>query len=304
MPALQRVGEAHHLAGVVTAPDARVGRSKQLVPPPVKQAALARGIGPIFQPPTLRGAVNRNPLLECAPEALVVVAYGRLLPGGLLDAPPRGAINLHFSLLPRHRGASPVQYTLWKGDAVAGVSTMLMDRGLDTGPLLLQRSEPVRAQDTVRELGDRLARLGADLLLETLAGLEAGTLSGRPQPEEGVSWTAPLTKDLGLLRFTWTAMEIERRLRAFGEWPHLVCGGVKGTLRLVAAEALGESAPPDMLPGVVWRRAGEALDLVCGAGSVLRVNTLQPAGGRAMPAVAALSGRHVVLGQPLVELAR
>lgn len=302
LPALRRVAGVHRLVGVVTAPDAPVKRSRVPVPPPVKSAALEMGWGPILQPPTLRGPETRAALARCGAEVLVVVAYGRILPGRVLDAAPRGAVNLHFSLLPRHRGAAPVQYTLWKGDREAGVSTMLMDRGLDTGPVLMQRAEPVRPADTVRELGARLADIGADLLFETLAGLEAGTLVPRLQSAEGVSWAEALRREHGLVRFSWTALEIERRLRGFGDWPPLVCAGAKASLRLVEAEALPDPGPKEAAPGLVWRRAGEAVDLVCAGGSVLRMVRVQPAGGREISAAAALSGRHLALGETLGEV--
>ncbi len=293
------VRSRHVVRGIVTTPDAPAGRSRQPVPSPVKVAAEALGLAPVLQPPTLRGAAQRDPILALEADAFAVVAYGRLLPGRMLDAPRHGALNVHFSLLPRHRGASPVQHTILCGDAEAGVSTMRMDRGLDTGPVLLQRAEPPGARDTTLTLGARLAELGAALLLATLDGLEAGELAPRAQDHARATFAPPLSKAAGLVDWTESAAALDRRVRAFDPWPPVLCSGPRGALRLVEVEPLAERAPATARPGQVLRRTGEAVDVAAGAGSVLRVMTVQPAGGKPMSAAAALAGRHLALGMLL-----
>lgn len=290
---------AHTIAGVVTAPDAPVGRSKTPQPPAVKAWAEAHGVGPILQPSTLKGTDGRRPILDLAPEALVVVAYGRILPGRLLDAPRYGAINLHFSLLPKHRGASPVQHTILGGDPEAGVSTMLMDRGLDTGPILLQRAVPIGLEETTAELGLRLAEIGGELLIETLDRLAAIDLTPTPQDETAASWAPVLRKEDGFIDWRAAPAALARRVRAFTPWPPVVCNGPKGTLRLIRVQPLAEPAPSGSEPGAPLRQTGEAVDLVAGGG-ILRVLEIQPAGGKPMTAAAALRGQYLALGQPLL----
>jgi len=296
VPSLEALAaSSHRVVAIVTAPDAPSRRSRTPQPPPVKRAAGRLGLGPVLQPATLRGDAAREPLLAFAPDALAVVAYGRILPGRLLDAPPFGGVNLHFSLLPRHRGASPVQHTLWAGDALAGVTTMRMERGLDAGPTYLRKSLPVEPEDDAGSLGARLARIGAPLLVETLDRLAAGTLAPEPQDPAGVSWAPPLTRAMGEVDWSGDAAEIARRVRAFVPWPPVMAVGAKGALRLLRAAALEETAPPGAAPGTVLRRVGDAIDVACGGGT-LRLVELLPEGGRPMTAAAALAGRHVELG--------
>jgi methionyl-tRNA formyltransferase len=296
VPSLEAVAaSSHRVVAAVTAPDAPSRRSRTPQPPPVKVAAERLGLGPVLQPATLRGDATREALLAFAPDALVVVAYGRLLPGRLLDAPPFGGVNLHFSLLPRHRGASPVQHTLWAGDVGAGVTTMRIERGLDTGPVYLRAAVPIDPDDDAATLGARLARIGAPLLVETLDQLAGGALVPEPQDSAGASWAPPLTPAMGVVDFHGDAAEIARRVRAFVPWPPVVTRGARGALRLLRATALEETSPPGTEPGTVLRRVGDAIDVACGAG-LLRIAELQPEGGRPMTAVAALAGRHLELG--------
>ncbi len=296
VPSLEALAaSAHRVVATVTAPDAPSRRSRTPLPPPAKEAALRLELGPVLQPATLRGEGAREGLLAFAPDALVVVAYGRILPGRLLDAPPFGGVNLHFSLLPRHRGASPVQHTLWAGDRTAGVTTMRMERGLDTGPVYLRATETVETCDDARSLGARLARVGATLLVETLDRLAAGALVAEPQDPSGASWAPPLTRELGVVDWCGDAAEIARRVRAFVPWPPVVTRGTRGTLRLLRVEALGETSPPGTAPGTVMRRVGDAVDVACGTG-MLRIAELLPEGGRPMTAAAALAGRHIECG--------
>ncbi len=296
VPSLEALAAStHRVVAVVAAPDAPTRRSGAPRPPPVRAAAIELGLGPVLQPETLRGDAVRAALLGFAPDVLVVVAYGRILPGRLLDAPRFGGVNLHFSLLPRHRGASPVQHTLWAGDPEAGVSTMRMERGLDTGPVYLRAAVPVGPDEDSATLGARLARLGAPLLVRTLDGLAAQTLAGELQDASAATWAPPLTREMGRVDWGGDAAELARRVRAFVPWPPVVTRGARGTLRLLRAVALEETAPPADAPGTLLRRVGEAVDVACGRGQ-LRVAEVLPENGRPMSASAALAGRHFELG--------
>lgn len=299
LPSLEAlVASRHRLLAVVTAPDAPFGRSRTPRPPPVKRRALEMGGLAVLQPPTLKGEAARKEILAHGPEALVVVAYGKILPGRLLDAPQHGGVNLHFSLLPRHRGASPVQHTIWAGDALAGVATMRMERGLDTGPLYLSASTGVGDEEDAAALGARLARLGAPLLVETLDHLETGTITPQPQEERLATLAPPLTREMGRVDWNGSAHEISRRVRAFVPWPPVVARGTRGALRLIRVTALEQTASPGVEAGTVLRRSDEAIDVACGEG-VLRVFELQPEGGRPMRGAAALAGRYLEVGRRL-----
>jgi methionyl-tRNA formyltransferase len=300
VPALEALAESsHEVATVVSAPDRPVGRSRKPRPTPVKSAALELGIQRILQPETLRGAGPRGEILACEPDVLAVVAFGKILPGRLLDAPAHGAVNLHFSLLPRHRGASPVQHTLLMGDEMAGVSTMQMDRGLDTGPILLQEEVEILEGERSPELGERLARVGAALLVETLDGLEAGRVEPRAQDESLATLAPLLTKEEGHVDWRHPALDIERKTRAFAGWPAVVCEGPKGRLRLLRARALHDRTHSGEPAGRVLSREGDAVLVACGESSVLALDEVQPAGSRAMAAAAALAGAYLAVGQEL-----
>ncbi len=296
----------HEVVGVVTAPDRARGRSGTPRPCEVALAARELGLAPILQPDTLRGRAVREPILALRPDVLAVVAFGRILPGRLLDAPPHGAVNVHFSLLPRHRGASPVQHAILVGDAVTGVTTMRMDRGLDTGPVLLSETAPIGPRETACELGARLAVRGAALLVDTLDGLDRGELEAHAQDEERATLAPLLRKEDGYLDWEHDASAIDARIRAFSRWPPVVCHGPRGTLRLLEADPV-DRAPGDgrgdtsrpAKPGAVLGAHGVAFDVACGNGTVLRVGSVQPAGRRAMPGAGALSGGYVVTGTRL-----
>jgi methionyl-tRNA formyltransferase len=267
----------------------------------VKIAALRLDLGPVLQPKTLKGAEGRAPILAFMPDAIVVVAYGRILPGRLIDAPRFGVVNLHFSLLPRHRGASPVQYTLLCGDELAGVTTILIQRELDAGPVLMQRATEIQPRETASALGLRLARDGAQVLLETLDLLEQGGITPQLQDEALATWAPVLTKEDGHVRWDLPATELERRVRAFDPWPPVVCRGPRGPLRLLRVEVASAPAPAGTPPGFVLERAGDAVEVAAGAGTRLRVREVQPANGRPITAAAALAGRHFAIGDRLLD---
>ena len=212
------VNSRHSVVGVLTQPDRPSGRGRKLTASPVKEAALKHGL-PVAQPLTLKDAAARAQLAAWNPDVLVVVAYGLILPREVLALPRLGCVNIHASLLPRWRGAAPIQRAIQAGDSHTGVTIMLMDAGLDTGPMLLQRQVAIGAQDTSGTLHDQLAELGAPALLEALEGLANGSLQGKPQPAEGVTYAAKIDKGEALIDWTEDAPAIERKVRAFNPWP-------------------------------------------------------------------------------------
>jgi methionyl-tRNA formyltransferase len=211
---------SHEIAWVVTQPDRPVGRNRQLTAPAVKVAALAAGLT-VVQPEKIRNNAEFRAQIEAiAPDAIVVVAYGRLIPPWMLALPRLGCINLHASLLPKYRGAAPIQWAVAMGDAYTGNTTMLLEEGLDTGPILLQRTLPIATEQTAADLFDVLAEAGAPLVVETLTGLANGTIHSQPQNPAGVSFAPILDREDGRMDFTLrTATELKNRWRGFQPWP-------------------------------------------------------------------------------------
>jgi methionyl-tRNA formyltransferase len=215
---LEALLERHRIVGVLTQPDRPRGRGRRIEPGPVKRVALARGL-PVAQPETLASAEGRAPLEAWRPEALVVVAYGLILPREVLALPPLGCLNIHASLLPRWRGAAPIERAIQVGDTETGVTIMQMDSGLDTGPVLLKRRLAISSSHTAGTLRDELSRLGAAALLEALEGLTQGTLKPTPQSAEGVTYAAKIAKSEARIDWRRDALDIERQIRAFNPWP-------------------------------------------------------------------------------------
>jgi len=267
------------VVAVYTQPDRPAGRGRKLTPSPVKQAALAAGIA-VEQPESLKSDEARATLAAYAPDLMVVVAYGLILPRKVLAIPRLGCWNVHASLLPRWRGAAPIQRAILAGDSESGVDLMQMEAGLDTGPVLLERRTPITGEDTGGSLHDRLSMLGADVLAEGLARVMAGeSLIARAQPDDGVTYAHKLDKAEARLDFTRPAIELERQVRAFDPWP-VAEGDVAGeTLRIWAARAIEGSGAP----GSVLGMSREGIDIACGEG-VLRVTALQRAGGKRITA--------------------
>jgi methionyl-tRNA formyltransferase len=267
------------VVAVYTQPDRPAGRGRKLTPSPVKQAALAAGIA-VEQPESLKSDEARAALAAYAPDLMVVVAYGLILPRKVLAIPRLGCWNVHASLLPRWRGAAPIQRAILAGDSESGVDLMQMEAGLDTGPMLLERRTPITGEDTGGSLHDRLSMLGADVLAEGLARVMAGeTLTARAQPDEGVTYAHKLDKAEARLDFTRPAIELERQVRAFDPWP-VAEGEIAGEmLRIWAARAIEGSGAP----GSVLGMSREGIDIACGEG-VLRVTALQRAGGKRITA--------------------
>jgi methionyl-tRNA formyltransferase len=281
VPALDALaGAGHTLAAVLTRPDRPAGRGLAPAASPVKRAAERRGV-PVLQPTTLKDEAVQARLAALAPDALVVVAYGLILPQAVLDIPRLGALNAHASLLPRWRGAAPIQRALLAGDRETGVCIMQMAAGLDTGPVLLSEAVPIAADDTAGTLHDKLAPLGARLLVAALDGLARGTLRPTPQAAEGVIYAAKIEKQESRLDWTRPAVEIERRVRAFDPTPG-AAARIRGAEIKIwrAAVAAARGAPGEVL-GV----GPDGIVVACGEGA-LRLEVLQRAGGKRHAAAA------------------
>ncbi len=232
------------VVGVVTQPDRRAGRGRKLTPPPVKEAALAAGVPTILQPQRLRHPDAFAALAALAPELIVVTAYGQILRPQVLALPRYGCINVHASLLPRWRGASPITAAILAGDPITGVTIMVMDEGMDTGPILSQRAEVILPDDTTASLGQRLAHLGASLLMETLPCYLEGKITPKPQPEAGVTLCRLVKKDQARIDWQQPAAVIERMVRAYHPWPGAFTFWRGQRLKIGTARAAAGQAPP------------------------------------------------------------
>ena len=288
VPSLHAAAADGEVVAVYTQPDRPAGRGRGLAASPVKQAALELGL-PVLQPASLRTVEARSALRALQPDLLVVVAYGLLLPPKVLELPRFGCWNVHASLLPRWRGAAPIQRAIEAGDAQTGVCLMQMAQGLDTGPVLLAQATPIGATDTSGQLHDRLAELGARVLADGLELLRAGTLpSPVLQSGVGVTYAHKLEKAEALLDWTQPAAVLARKVRAFDPWPVAEAEVAGERVRIHAAEAL-PSAPAT--PGTVLSASRDGLDIACGDGA-LRIHALQRAGGRTISAADYLNARR------------
>lgn len=279
---------AHQVTLVLTQPDRPAGRGMALRPSPVKEVALAAGIE-VFQPPTLKDPAAWERLRAERAEAMVVAAYGLILPQAVLDVPRFGCLNIHASLLPRWRGAAPIQRALMAGDAETGVAIMAMEAGLDTGPVLLTEAIPIGPGDTGGSLHDRLAALGARLVVAAIDGLD--TLVPVPQPEAGVTYAAKIDKAEALLDWRLPAERLDRLVRAFNPFPGAVAS-LDGVPVKVWRAACAADETPGAAPGTVVSAGAEGIAVACGQG-VLRLTELQKAGGRRLPAAQFLAGHPV-----------
>jgi methionyl-tRNA formyltransferase len=295
VPALDALRQAYQVCAVFTQPDRPAGRGRALRESPVKTLAVAHGIR-LHQPASFKSPEALEILRGLALDALVVVAYGLLLPRAALACPKLGCINIHASLLPRWRGAAPIQRAILAGDPHTGVTIMRMDEGLDTGPLLAARAIDIRAGDTAGSLHDRLAWAGADLIVETLAALNARRIREEPQPSAGASYAAKITKAEALIDWRADAQQIWRRVRAFNPWPIAETRLDGAQLRIWDAELrdsdLRAGAAPGIEPGTVLAAADDGIDVACGTG-VLRILRLQLTGRKP------LSAREFIQGQRL-----
>ena len=266
----------HRLVAVYSQPDRPAGRGQKLTPSPVKQLALQHDI-PVYQPQSLRDPAAQAELAALAPDLLVVVAYGLILPQAVLDIPRLGCINSHASLLPRWRGAAPIQRAIEAGDSESGVTVMQMEAGLDTGPMLLKVHTPIAAEDTGGSLHDRLAALGPQAVVEAIAGLAAGSLVGEVQDDSLATYAHKLNKDEARLDWTRPAVELERLIRAFNPWPICHSSLNETPLKILA----GHLADGQGQPGAILAASKDGLTIACGQGA-LCLTRLQLPGGKAL----------------------
>ena len=274
---------------VLTQPDRPAGRGMQLQPSPVKRVALAAGI-PVHQPEKLRTPEQQAPLAAVQADVLVVAAYGIILPQAVLDLPRHGSLNIHASLLPRWRGAAPIHRAIQAGDAETGITIMQMDAGLDTGPMLLSRAEAIHADDTTGSLHDRLAQLGADMIVEALRALPGG-LTATPQPADGVTYAAKIGKTEASVDWNRPAAELERAIRAFNPFPGAVATLQQTPVKLWRARAIDAAGTP----GEVLLAEGAGVIVACGEGA-LCITELQKPGGKRLPAAEFLRGMPIAAG--------
>lgn len=281
------------VVAVVTQPDRPAGRGRQLQPGPVKVAAQARGL-PVLQPTKMRSAETRDALAAYQPQVMVVAAYGRILPPSLLELPSLGCINVHASLLPRHRGASPIAHAILAGDATTGVAIMQMEEGLDTGPVFAMREEPIAPTDTTGSLTVRLSQVGASLLADVLPDIFSGELQAQTQDHARATYAPLLSKEDGRLNFTRPAAELARRVRAFSPWPGTFA--FRGEQRVQVMEARPASGAGE--PGQVLAADREGV-LVASGEEALLLTEVKPAGKKQMTAAAWVAGRGVAVGDRL-----
>ncbi|MBB5885925.1 methionyl-tRNA formyltransferase [Xanthomonas sp. LMG 8992] len=289
VPSLRAAAQRHEVVAVYTQPDRPAGRGRGLTPSPVKLEAVARGI-PVLQPQTLRTPETLQALRALQPDLIVVVAYGLILPKAVLAIPTHGCWNVHASLLPRWRGAAPIQRAIEAGDSETGVCLMQMEAGLDTGPVLLSQRTPIGADETGGQLHDRLAALGAQVLADGLGLLRAGLRPvAQPQPEAGVTYAQKLDKAQARLDWQQPAAQLARQVRAFDSWPvaEAMLAGERVRVRGAIALDLAHGQPP----GTVLTASKQGIDIACGQGA-LRLRVLQREGGKAITAADYLNARR------------
>ena len=301
VPTLKALAEAYEVVGVVTQPDRPAGRGRDLHQSAVKREAVARDL-PVFQPRTLRTPEAVAQLAARKPEVIVVAAFGQILTEEVLDLPPHGCLNVHASLLPRWRGAAPVAAAILAGDEVTGVTIMKMDPGLDTGPIVAQREEPIRPDDTRATLTERLSIVGAELLVETLPGYLAGDLEPRPQDEDEATFAERLQKEDGRLDWSRPAIVLDRKIRAFSPWPGTFTFWEGRRLKVIEASPVPEwegEASPGTVVEVQDGSPPESYAAVATGDGALRLEEVQLAGKRAMAIGPFLRGRHDFVGSRL-----
>ena len=291
------IAAGHTIVGVYSQPDRPAGRGRKLQPSPVKQVALDHEI-PVYQPETLKTPEAQKQLADLNPDVMIVAAYGLILPKAVLDIPTHGCLNIHASLLPRWRGAAPIQRAIAAGDAETGITIMQMDEGLDTGAMLLKSLTAIEDSDTGGSLHDRLAELGGNAIIKALKLLQKGELTGEPQNDELACYASKLSKTEGHIDWATDAKAIERLVRAFNPWPGTYTDLGDQRIRIHEARALVTTS--DGLPGTVVQRDREGIDIACGNGT-LRITRLQLPGSRAQSVNDLINGGKELLmpGQEL-----
>ena len=295
VPTLERLsGSGFSVRLVVTQPDRPKGRGLELVPSPVKQAALKLSL-PLYQPEKIKTNEELKAKLEqIAPDAIIVVGYGRIIPKWMLHLPKYGNINLHASLLPKYRGAAPIQWAIANGESVTGVTTMRIDEGLDTGDILLQREMSISAEDTAETLSPRLAAIGADLIIETLRGLQAGSMHPRKQDDSQATLAPILKKEDGRIDFSRGAPEIYNRFRGFQPWPGAFTTFRGRGLNITAMKPAWEQIPPTQL----LVRDGK-LFVGCGQNSSIELLEVHPEGKKRISGKDFIQGYRPSVGEEL-----
>lgn len=281
------------VVGVVTQPDRPKGRGQLLTPPPIKLIAQREGI-PFLQPVKIRVPEFLTALADWKPDLIAVTAYGRILHSPILTLPQMGCVNVHGSLLPKYRGAAPVQWAVINGETETGITTMLMDEGMDTGAMLLQESLPIAPEDTAGSLAPRLAALGGRLLVETLARLKAGTITPQPQDHALATMAPPLKKEDGLIDWASSAASIANRIRGLSPWPGAYASF--GGERWMVWSAVPCSVKADAAPGTIIDVTKQALQVATGDG-VLILKEIQPANSKRLTVAQYLAGHRVAVGQ-------
>lgn len=291
------IAAGHTIVGVYSQPDRPAGRGRKLQPSPVKQVALDHEI-PVFQPETLKTAEAQKQLADLKPDVMIVAAYGLILPKAVLDIPTHGCLNIHASLLPRWRGAAPIQRAIAAGDSETGITIMQMDEGLDTGAMLLKSLTAIDTSDTGGNLHDRLAELGGKAIIEALELLKKGELTGEPQNDDLACYASKLSKTEGHIDWATDATAIERLIRAFNPWPGTYTDLGDQRIRIHEARALVTDS--DAFPGTVVHRDRDGIDIACGNGT-LRITRLQLPGSRAQSVNDLINGGKELLmpGQEL-----
>ena len=292
VPVLEALIGAHQVIGVVTQPDKRKGRGKAVQFPPVKETALAHGI-PVWQPVRVKEEDFLLQLEDLAPDVIVVAAFGQILPERILNLPPYGCINVHASLLPKYRGAAPIQWAVIDGEKETGITIMYMEKGLDTGDMLLKVEVELAPDETGESLHDKLAALGGPLLLETLAGLEAGTITPEKQNDSLSSYASMLRKDMGKIDWQKSAVEIERLIRGLNAWPSAYTRLAERTLKIWAAEVLAQESGQQ--PGTIVEAENGRWVIQTGDGQLL-LKEVQLEGKKRMAVDAFLRGYTVETG--------
>lgn len=297
VPTLKKLIESEHkVVGVFTQPDKAVGRKQIMTPPPVKACALENNI-PVFQPTTLKTAEAEELIRSLSPDVMVVVAYGKILPLNILEIPKLGCINGHASILPRHRGASPIQWALVCGDKRTGVTTQLMGEGIDTGDILLTEETDILDNETAGELHDRLSLITASLMTKTLEGVEKGTITPIKQDDSLANYAPIINKEMGYLKFDKPAEEICNLIRGFNPWPAAYFM-LEGKRIKVFASKVAQGT--DKASGTVIKSDGELI-IACADGTALSLTEIQPEGSKRMTARDYLVGHKIVEGSRVGE---
>lgn len=288
------VEDGHDVCGVFTQPDKPKNRGMKLQAPPVKEFALAHDI-PVFQPETVKDGTALNIIRDLAPELIAVAAYGRILPVDILDYPAYGCINVHSSLLPKYRGSAPIHWAILNGDAESGVTIMHMAKAMDAGDIIAQAVTPIDPNETVEMLHDRLAQMGATLLVEVVEQLHNGTATRTPQDESKVTYAPMLSRELSPLDWSRTARQLHDQVRGLIPWPATTTD-IIGDQPVKVFEVEETGVKTAAAPGTIVAAGKDGIDVACGDGMLLRIKQLQAQGGKRMAAADYLRGHPIHIG--------